>query len=86
MFFDPHRYNNWARREAMAGMTVPVIGGPLVKPLRDCPPVGLAGGFRDQELWVDVAALVPTLKSVYEFVAVTPRRPGVQLKVQPAPR
>jgi hypothetical protein len=86
MFFDPHRYNDWARREAMAGMTVPVIGGPLVKPLRDCPPVGIAGGFRDQELWLDVAAPTPTMKSVYDFLAVTPRRPEVKLGVHPAPR
>jgi hypothetical protein len=86
VFFDPHRYNDWARREAMAGMTVPVIGGPLVKPLRDCPPVGMAGGFRDQELWVDVAVLTPTLKSVYDFLAVSARRPEVRLRVQPAPR
>jgi hypothetical protein len=86
MFLDPHRYNDWARREAMAGMTVPVIGGPLVKPLRDCPPVAMAGGFRDQELWVDMAVLTPTMKSVYDFLAVTARRPEIKLRVQQAPR
>ena len=52
----------------MAVTGVPVIGGPLVRPFRDCPPVGVAGGFRDQELWIDAVALAPTLKSAYDFL------------------
>ena len=86
VFFDPHRYFDWERRQAMAVTGVPVIGGPLVRAFRESPPVGIAGGFRDQELWVDVVALAPTLKSAYEFL--TPPKPGPanQLRMQRAPR
>lgn len=86
VFFDPHRYFEWEQRQAMAVTGVPVIGGPLVKPFRDCPPVGVAGGFRDQELWIDAVALAPTLKSAYEFLKPTKPRPEVQLRIQRAPR
>ncbi len=86
VFFDPHRYYDWERRQAIAVAGVPVIGGPLVKPFRDCPPVGIAGGFREQELWIDVVALAPTLKSAYDFLTPTKPRPEVQLRIQRAPR
>ena len=69
----------------MAVTGVPVIGGPLVKPFRDCPPVGIAGGFREQELWIDAVALAPTLKSAYEFLTPKPR-PEVPLRNQRAPQ
>jgi hypothetical protein len=86
VFFDPHRYYDWERRQAMAVTGVPVIGGPLVKPFRDCPPVGIVGGFREQELWIDAVALAPTLKNAYEFLTPAKPRPEVQLRVQRAPR
>jgi hypothetical protein len=86
VFVDPHRYNDWERRQAVAITGVPVIGGPLVKPFRDCPPVGIAGGFRGQELWVDAVALAPTLKSAYDFLTPAKPRPEVQLRIQRAPR
>jgi hypothetical protein len=86
VIFDPHRYFDWERREAMAVTGVPVIGGPLVKPFRDCPPIGIAGGFREQELWIDAVALAPTIKSGYDFLSPAKPRPDVQLKIQRAPR
>ena len=85
-FFDPHRYFDWERREALAVTGVPVIGGPLVKPFRDCPPIGIAGGFRDQELWMDAVALAPTLKNAYDFLMPAKPRAEVQLRIQRAPR
>jgi hypothetical protein len=86
LFFDPHRYFDWERRQAIAITGVPVIGGPLVRPFRDCPPVAVAGGFHDQELWIDAVTLAPTLKNAYEFVMPPKRRPEVQLRIQGAPR
>jgi hypothetical protein len=86
MFVDPHRYNDWELRQAIAVTGVPVIGGPLVKPFRDCPPVGIAGGFRNQELWIDAVALAPTLKSAYDFLTPAKPRPEVQLRIQRTPR
>jgi hypothetical protein len=85
-FFDPHRYFDWERRQAVAVTGVPVIGGPLVRPFRDCPPVAVAGGFHDQELWIDAVTLAPTLKSAYDFVMPPKRRPEVQLPIQGTPR
>jgi hypothetical protein len=70
----------------MAVTGVPVIGGPLVRPFQDCPPVSIAGGFRNQELWIDAVALAPTLKNAYEFLTPAKTRPEVQLRIQRAPR
>jgi hypothetical protein len=86
VFFDPHRYFDWESRQANAVTGVPVIGGPLVRPFRDCPPVAVAGGFHDQELWIDAVALAPTLKGAYEFLTPPKPRPEVQLRIQRAPR
>jgi hypothetical protein len=86
VFFDPHRYFDWEAREALAVTGVPVIGGPLVKPFRDCPPVGIAGGFREKEFWVDAVALAPTIKSAYDFLTPTKLRPQMQLRNQRTPR
>ncbi len=80
LFFDPHRYFDWERRQAMAVTGVSVIGGPLVRTFRESPPVGIAGGFREQELWVDVVALAPTIKSAYEFL--TPQKPGPRMQLK----
>jgi hypothetical protein len=86
IFFDPHRYNVWQRQESAAMIGVPVIGGPLVKPLRDCPPIAIGGTVQDRELSIEFAALEPTLKSVYDFYSPKPRRPEIQRQLQPAPR
>jgi len=86
VFFDPHRYNVWQRQESAAMIGVPVIGGPLVKSLRGCAPIGVAGSIRERELSVEVAALEPTLKSIYDHYAPTPKRPEVQRGLQATPR
>ena len=36
---------------------VPVVGGPLVLDFPTSPPLALAGGIRDGEMWLDGAAL-----------------------------
>src|SRR5205823_3719303 len=59
LFIDPHRYNDWFGRKAIAETGVPVIGGPLVKPLRECPPLGIAGSFHERELAIEIAAMEP---------------------------
>jgi hypothetical protein len=86
VFFDPHRYFDWEGRQALAVTGVSVIGGPLVKPFRNSPPVGIAGGIHDQELWIDAVALAPTLKSAYDFLTPAKPRPEVPLRIQQAPR
>jgi hypothetical protein len=76
VFFDPHHYSDWLGRQALAITGVPVIGGPLVKQFPASPPIGIAGGFRDHELWIDAAALAPTVKSAYSYVTSKKKRPG----------
>ena len=63
-----------------------MIGGPLVRAFRESPPVGIAGGFRDQELWIDVVAVAPTFKAAYEFLTPSKAGPQNQLRMQRAPR
>lgn len=86
VFFDPHRYYDWQQREAAAMTCVPIIGGPLVRPFRDCPPVGIAGGFQGNEISIEMVALEPTIKSAYEYATSASKRPQVQRRLQPAPR
>ncbi len=62
LFFSPHDYNKWKRRE-MDAITGPVIGGPLVEEFPLSPPVGLAGGIRSGELWIDAAVPAETIHS-----------------------
>jgi hypothetical protein len=63
VFFSPHRYYDWLRRETALIVGVPVIGGPLVKDFPASPPIGVAGGLRNRELWFDVAIPGATIKS-----------------------
>ena len=69
LFIDAHRYVEWLRRQAAAMVGVPVIGGPLVKDFPAAPPVGLAGGFREGEFWLDAAAPIATIKSADIYLA-----------------
>jgi hypothetical protein len=86
VFFDPHRYNIWQRDESAAMTGVPVIGGPLVKPLRECPPIAVGGSVQEKELTVEIAAKQATVKSVYDYYSPTRTRREVQRPLQPAPR
>ena len=58
-FVDPHRYNDWVRRESMAMIGVPIIGGPMVRDFPTSPAVGIAGGIQDGEVWIDAAVPAP---------------------------
>jgi hypothetical protein len=80
LFIDAHRYNDWARREAMAMIGVPVVGGPLVHDFPASPPVALAGGIREGEVWLDAAALAPTIKSADTYLARSRMRSSLQMR------
>ncbi len=88
VFIDPHAYFAWRQREAAAIVGVPVIGGPLVREFPDSPPLGIVGGIREGELWLEMAALAPTLKSADVFLNRGRTRNGFQLRARvlaPAP-
>ena len=80
---DPHRYFDWKRRESTAVIGVPVIGGPLVRDFPAAPPIAVAGGLREGEVWLEAAALAPTLKSAATYLTRSPVRGRIQLRVQP---
>ncbi|MEX0612594.1 MAG: hypothetical protein WD738_24030 [Pirellulales bacterium] len=67
LFFSPHHYNNWHRRQ-MDAITGPVIGSPLVKEFPSSPPIGFAGGLRNHELWIDAAVPAETLKGAGAYL------------------
>ncbi len=69
LFFNPHDYYQWLRRQTDALVGVPVIGGPLVKDFPASPPLGVAGGIRGSELWIEAAAPAETIKGAGVFVA-----------------
>lgn len=86
LFIDPHRYVEWLSRQAIGMTGVPVIGGPLVRPLRDSPAVGIAASFHDQELWIDAAAPAPTVKALYSYLLAPASRPEIRVRIQRTPR
>jgi hypothetical protein len=61
-FFSPHGYTTWKARETAAIVGTEVIGGPLVKEFPAAPPVGLAGGLQDDEVWLDIAVPASTIR------------------------
>lgn len=85
IFVDLHRYFDWSRREAGAIVGVPVIGGPLVREFPVSPPIGIAGGFRDGEIWLDAATPALTLKSADTFLTKNRSRFPVQLRARVVP-
>jgi hypothetical protein len=84
-FVDLHRYFDWKRREMMAIIGVPVIGGPLVREFPASPPVGVACAFRDGELRLDAAVLAPTIKSADGYFSVGRNRGTVRIRPQAVP-
>jgi hypothetical protein len=54
-FFSPHGYTLWKSRESAAIVGTEVIGGPLVKEFPSAPPIGIAGGLNERELWLNIA-------------------------------
>ena len=85
VFVEPHNYFGWKRRESAAMVGVPVIGGPIVKEFPESPPVGIAGGIREGEVWVDAAALAPTLKSADAYATRTRSRFSIRVRGRVAP-
>ena len=66
LFFSPHGYTTWLTRYTDA-MTGPVFGGPLVRDFPVSPVIGVAGGARDHELWIDLAAPAATVKNAAAY-------------------
>jgi hypothetical protein len=86
LFIDPHRYVEWLGHQAMGMTGVPVIGGPIVRPLRDSPAAGVAASLHDQELWVDAAVPAATAKALYSYVLASTIRPEIRVRIQRTPR
>jgi hypothetical protein len=75
LFFSPHGYTKWLARQ-MNAITGPVFGGPLVKEFVDSPPIGGAGGVRENEVWAEFAVPAETIRAIGIY-----RRPkGIQLQ------
>ncbi len=79
-FVDPHRYNDWVRRESLAMIGVPIIGGPLGRDFPPSPPVGIAGRIKEGEVWVDAAVPAQTIRAADVFLARSRMRNSVQIR------
>ena len=86
VFIDPHRYFDWQRREMATVAGVPIIGGALVRDFPASPPIGIAGGFREGELWLEAAALAPTVKNADAYFNRNRSRFSIQLRARDCPR
>jgi hypothetical protein len=66
-YFSLDGYNRWLKRqlEAIVG---PVIGGPIVRPFPESPPIGVAGGAAENTVWAEVAVPADTLRAVGQFM------------------
>ncbi len=66
LFLSPHGYTAWLKRQ-MDAVLGPIIGGPIVREFPACSPVGIAGGFNKQELWIEAVLPADTIKqaSIY---------------------
>jgi hypothetical protein len=71
-FFNPHGYTLWKSREAAAIVGTEVIGGPLVKDFPSAPPIGIAGGVKEGEIWLNVALPADTIRATGAYLQ--PRR------------
>jgi hypothetical protein len=62
LFWSPYGYSIWQRRlkEAMQGQ---VLGGRPKKDFPESPPIGIAGGTRDSEFWLEAAIPIETIQS-----------------------
>lgn len=64
---DLHRYVDWQNRELAAMNDRPVVGGRPAVEFSASPPVGIAGGIRDGELWCDLVVPTNTLTAASQF-------------------
>lgn len=67
LFFSPHGYTSWLKRQ-MDAVLGPIIGGPIVREFPKSAPVGIAGGFDQQELWIDAAVPVDTIHQAAAYL------------------
>jgi hypothetical protein len=66
LFFSPHGYTAWMKRQ-MDAVLGPVIGGPVVPQFPKSPPLGIAGGVDGNVLWIEAAAPIETIRSAATF-------------------
>jgi hypothetical protein len=67
LYVSPHGYNRWLSRQ-MDAMTGPVFGGPIIKEFPASPPIGIVGGAKDYELWIDAAVPAETIQSAGTYL------------------
>jgi hypothetical protein len=67
LYFSLDGYNHWLKRqlEAIVG---PAIGGPIVRPFPESPPIGAAGGAAQNMVWAEVAVPADTLRGIGQFL------------------
>lgn len=67
LFVNLEGYTILRKREIEATLG-DVIGGPTPRLFPASPPIGLTGGFRDRELWIDAAVPADTVKAIGRFL------------------
>jgi hypothetical protein len=60
-------YNRWLKRQ-MEAIVGPFIGGPIVRPFPESPPIGAAGGASQGTVWAEVAVPAETLRGIGQFL------------------
>ncbi len=80
LFLDLHRYTDWMQRESAALIGVPVIGGPLVREFPASPPLAVAGGTRNGEIWLDAVGLAPTIRSADLYFTRSRARNSIRVR------
>jgi hypothetical protein len=68
IFLSPHGFTSWKAREMAAIVGTEVIGGPLVKEFSASPPIGVAGGLNNDELWLDIAIPAETIRAAGTYL------------------
>jgi hypothetical protein len=67
LYFSLDGYNHWLKRQ-MEAIVGPVIGGPIVRPFPESPPIGAAGGAAQNMVWAEVAIPADTLRGIGQFL------------------
>jgi hypothetical protein len=67
LFFSPHAYARWHRRWKDA-MTGPALGRRPAKEFSASPPIGLAGGLRNNDFWIEAAVPAQTIQSAGAYL------------------
>jgi hypothetical protein len=67
LYFSLDNYNHWLKRQ-MEAIVGPAIGGPIVRPFPESPPIGAAGGAAQNMVWAEVAVPADTLRGIGQFL------------------